>query len=197
MLLSLGSCKTGYPPTSITWPYRGLRYRPIEVEVFWSYPLTSYLFSNDRKLKLFFFKFIWNKLCLCAALLKFWFQTDLGRSSEAKIQPGVKGREDSCFWLFSTWLRVNGHALRLIQLCSHWSKFERRVHYLWITSLLFDLNNKFINGSFAFSPGYVYYSSKYKEMQRNLVTSLVALFIYFFFWTQNQIGTSYMTYPSQ
>ena len=24
---------------------------------------------------------------------------------------------------------------------------------LWITSLFFDLNNKFINGSFAFSPG--------------------------------------------
>ena len=24
---------------------------------------------------------------------------------------------------------------------------------LWITSLLFDLNNKFINGSFTFSPG--------------------------------------------
>ena len=24
---------------------------------------------------------------------------------------------------------------------------------LWITSLLFDLNYKFINGSFAFSPG--------------------------------------------
>ena len=40
---------------------------------------------------------------------------------------------------------------------------------MWITSLLSDLNNKFINGSFAFSPSYVYYLSKYKEMQRNLV----------------------------
>ena len=28
--------------------------------------------------QVYFFKFIWNKLCLCAALLKFWFQTDLG-----------------------------------------------------------------------------------------------------------------------
>ena len=27
---------------------------------------------------------------------------------------------------------------------------------LWITSLLFDLNNKFIIGSFAFSPGLIY-----------------------------------------
>ena len=27
---------------------------------------------------------------------------------------------------------------------------------LWITSLLFDLNYEFINGSFAFSPGEIY-----------------------------------------
>ena len=27
---------------------------------------------------------------------------------------------------------------------------------LWITSLLFDLNHKFIDGSFAFSPGLIY-----------------------------------------
>ena len=27
---------------------------------------------------------------------------------------------------------------------------------LWNTSLLFDLNNKYINGSFAFSPGQIY-----------------------------------------
>ena len=32
---------------------------------------------------LFFFKFIWNMLCLCAAQLKFWFQTDLGRENSA------------------------------------------------------------------------------------------------------------------
>ena len=55
---------------------------------FWSYPLASDLFSSDRKLKfIFFVKFIWNRfcqepiigswLCLCAAQLKFWFQTDL------------------------------------------------------------------------------------------------------------------------
>ena len=30
------------------------------------------------------------------------------------------------------------------------------VPYLWITSLLFDLNYEFINGSFAFSPGQIY-----------------------------------------
>ena len=30
-----------------------------------------------------FFKFIWNMLCLSAAQLKFWFQTDLGRENSA------------------------------------------------------------------------------------------------------------------
>ena len=32
---------------------------------------------------LIFLKFIWNMLCLCAAQLKFWFQTDLGRENSA------------------------------------------------------------------------------------------------------------------
>ena len=32
-------------------------------------------------------------------------------------------------------------------------KSHMNVPYLWITSLLFDLNYEFINGSFAFSPG--------------------------------------------
>ena len=31
--------------------------------------------------------------------------------------------------------------------------FPLKLTDLWITSLLFDLNYKFINGSFAFSPG--------------------------------------------
>ena len=41
-------------------------------------------------------------LCLCAAQLKFWLQTDLGRENSA-----------SCFCFFSQWSRV-GHALRPI-----------------------------------------------------------------------------------
>ena len=38
----LTAVKTRYLLTSITWLYRGLRCRPIEVKYFWSYPLTSY-----------------------------------------------------------------------------------------------------------------------------------------------------------
>ena len=35
-------------------------------------------------------------------------------------------------------------------------EFALKLTDLWITSLLFDLNNKFINGSFEFSPGWIY-----------------------------------------
>ena len=61
-----------------------------------------------------FLKFIWNILCLCAAQLKFWFQT---LTSDAKIQPAVTGRENSCFWLFSPWSRV-GYIL--LPICMLW-----------------------------------------------------------------------------
>ena len=80
----LTAVKTRYLLTSITWLYRGLRCRPIEVKFFWSYPLTRYWFSNDHRLKFNFFKkFIWNMLCSCAAQVKFWFQTDLGHKNSA------------------------------------------------------------------------------------------------------------------
>ena len=34
-----------------------------------------------------------------------------------------------------------------------WIGLFAKLYFLWITSLLFDLNNKFINESFTFSPG--------------------------------------------
>ena len=72
----------------------------------------------------FFQWFIWNMLCLChygPALLRFWFQTDLGRENSAsflKIQAGKT---------FS----YHGHALVTLYvqfLCSDWSKFDWWVH---------------------------------------------------------------------
>ena len=75
---------TGYPLTSITWPYRGLRCRPIEVKYFFEvirWQGTG--FQMIAGSSLIFLKFIWNMLCLCAAQLKFWFQTDLGRENSA------------------------------------------------------------------------------------------------------------------
>ena len=86
----LTAVKTRYPLTSITWPYRGLRCRPIEVEYLFEvirWQVTS--FQMIAGSSLIFFKFIWNMLCLCAAQLKFWFQTDLGRENSASYyRPG-------------------------------------------------------------------------------------------------------------
>ena len=73
----------------IRWPVSpdriaGSGVDPSRSSIFWSYPLTRYWFSNDRRLKFNFLKkIVWNMLCLCAAQLKFWFQTDLGRENSA------------------------------------------------------------------------------------------------------------------
>ena len=56
---------------------------PSRSSIFWSYPLTSYQFSSDRRLKLIFFLSSYEICCLCAAQLKFWLQTDLGRENSA------------------------------------------------------------------------------------------------------------------
>ena len=49
-----------------------------------------------------------NRLCWWAALLKFWFQTDLERENSASYYR--QGKEVSCFCLASPWSPV-GHAL--------------------------------------------------------------------------------------
>ena len=104
--------KTRYPLTSITWPYRGLKCRPIEVEYFFEvirWQITSFKWSQAQ---VFFFQwFVWNMLCLChygPALLRFWFQTDLGRENSARFFKNTGGED-----LFLPWSRV-GHALRPI-----------------------------------------------------------------------------------
>ena len=53
---------------------------------FWRYPaLTSCYFSNDRRLKFNFFKCIWNRSCLWAAFLKFWFRNHFGRENSTRF----------------------------------------------------------------------------------------------------------------
>ena len=103
--------KTGHPLTSITWSYRGLRCRPIEVEYLFEvilWQVTSFQMIAGSSL---IFKFIWIMLCLChygPALLGFWFQTDLGSDNSSSIFKSTGG-EDVIF----PWSRV-GHALRPI-----------------------------------------------------------------------------------
>ena len=88
----LTAVKTRYPLTSITWPYRGLRCLPIQIEYFLKVSADKLLVFKWSQAH--FLKFIWNMLCLChygPALLTFLFQTDIGRENSAsclKIQAG-------------------------------------------------------------------------------------------------------------
>ena len=134
MLWSIDSCKTGYPLTSITGPDRGLRCWPIEVEYFWSYPLTNYQFQLIAGSSLFFpmihmryvvFMSLWprtNKI-----LISNWPRPD------AKIQPVfLKIQAGKTFRYYS-------HALVILYvqfLCSDWSKFDRWVHEEKLCSIL-------------------------------------------------------------
>ena len=108
----LTAIKTGHPLTSITWPSRGLKCRPIEVEYFCKvirWQITSFKWSQAQ---VYFFQgFISNMLCLChygPALLGFWLQTDLGSENSSSCFKSTGGED-----LILPWSRV-GHALRPI-----------------------------------------------------------------------------------
>ena len=56
-----------------------------------------------------FWKCIWNKLCSWAALLKFWFQTDLGRENSASYCTQGNGVEfivPPTEWLEGLWINL-------------------------------------------------------------------------------------------
>ena len=81
--------------TSIAWPYRGLRYRPTEFECFfesirWQVDTFQMIAGSSS----IFLKCIWNKSCSWAALLKFWFPTDLGSENSTG------------FYMFLTFLTI-------------------------------------------------------------------------------------------
>ena len=113
--------KTGYPPTSITWPCRGFRYRPIEVVCCLQLSANKLVFKWSHAHVEFFFKYIGNKLCSWAAPLESLFQTELGRQNWASCYR--QGRQ--LLWNFSPWSRVD-HALHPIFML--WLvKCDRRV----------------------------------------------------------------------
>ena len=107
----LTAVKTRYPLTSITWPYRGLRCRPIEVEYFLK-------LSAD---KLLVFKWSQAQVCFLKIYMKYvvfmslWPSTikilisNLPRTRKFSQLFKNTGGED----LFLPWSRV-GHVLRPI-----------------------------------------------------------------------------------
>ena len=65
--------------------------------------------------------------------------------------------EDDCYFLgVHIWLSTRSkmfHSKITWPFPQKSHEFAFKLTDLWITSLFFDLKNKFINGSFAFSPG--------------------------------------------
>ena len=81
---------------------------------FLTYPLTGCYFSIIAGSSSIFLKSIWNESSSWAALLKYWFRTDLGRENSTGFYVYMRGicGEGSHFWLVS--LSRVGHALRTI-----------------------------------------------------------------------------------
>ena len=117
----LTAVKTGCPLTSIIWPYCGLRCRPTKVEYFWSYPLTIYSFSNDRRLTFTFFKNSYQICCVYVSIAPHYYEFDFNLTSDVKIQP--------VFWKDRRGRPLLTMVTPHVQfLCSDWLKFDRWVH---------------------------------------------------------------------
>ena len=100
--------------------------------------ITSFKWSQAQ---VYFFQwFIWNMLCLChygPALLRFWFQTDLGRENSAIFLKNTGGED-----LFLPWSRV-GHALGpifMLWLVKIWQVSSCREFMQHLENCLFPLD---------------------------------------------------------
>ena len=78
-----------------------------------------------------FLKLIWNMLCLCAAQLKFWFQTDLGRENSASYYRQGRQLLLTFLTMVTRWSRSTSNFF-----CSDWSKSDRWVHAGNLCSIL-------------------------------------------------------------
>ena len=131
----LTAVRTGYQLSSITWPYRGLRCCPFEVEYVFEvirWQVTS--FQMIASSSLFFLIHMKHVVfCMCRTikmLISNWPRRKL------KIQPVFTGGEDV---LVAFDFSHQGHALVTfcVQfLCSDWSKFDSWVHAENLCSIL-------------------------------------------------------------
>ena len=114
----------------IRWPVSleriaGSGVDPSRSIVFWSYPLTRYWFSNDRRLEFnFFLKNSYEIYCV-------YVPHNFKLTSDAKIQSAATSREDSCFWLFSPCSSLK--FIRLLRVFSSRRNFFFVIKFLeWI-----------------------------------------------------------------
>ena len=101
----LTAVKTGYPLTSITGSGVDPSRSNISLKLF----ADKWLVFKWSQAQVYFF----NSYEICCVFVPYNENFVLKLTSDAKIQPAITGREDSCFWLCSPWSRV-GHALRPI-----------------------------------------------------------------------------------
>ena len=83
----LTTVKTGYSLTIITWPYRGLRYRPIEVEYFLKLSAeNSLVFQMIAGSRLLFFN-SYQICCVYVSIAPHYYDFDFKLTPDAKIKP--------------------------------------------------------------------------------------------------------------
>ena len=83
--------------------------------------------SADKVLVFKWSKFIWNMLCLCAAQLKFWFQTDLGRKNSASCFRQGRQLLFAFLTIFTRWSRSTSNFYALIGQ-NLTGKFMRKIY---------------------------------------------------------------------
>ena len=119
----LTTVKTRYPLTSITWPYRGLRCRPIEVKYFLK-------LSAD---KLLVFK--WSQAQVHVVFMCYTIKILIAKWPRTRKFSQLLQAGKTIAFDFSH----HGHALVTLYvqfLCSDWSKFDRWVHAENLGSIL-------------------------------------------------------------
>ena len=115
------------------------------------------LFKWSQAQVQFFLKCIWNKLCSWAALLKFWFQADLGRENSTGFY--MQGRQSLLtflsrvdhalsplfvFWLVKIWqVSSRGKFLQRLETCSLIAEADRVLcHLVMFWTVFFHLMYK-------------------------------------------------------
>ena len=196
MLWSIDSCQNKVSADQYRWPYCGLRCPPIEVEYFFEvirWQVTS--FQMVAGSSLLFTKFIWNMLCSChygPALLRFWFQTNLGRENWASYFRNTGGED-----LFLPRSHV-GHALRpifMLWLVKIWQvgscgKFMQHLDSWSFVTLTAEADRvlcQLLMFLTVFSTGCAKWNS---ATIKSLLLFMASLFIDFFGWEMRRLSKS-------
>ena len=122
--------KTGYPLISITYSYRGLRCRPIEVKYFLKLSANKLLLFKWSQAQVYFSIHMKYVVFMCRTikiLISNWPRT---RKLSHLLQAGKTVAFD---------FAQHGHALGTLYFhffCSDWSKFDRWVHAKNLCSIL-------------------------------------------------------------